>query len=380
MNIPLLDLDYQHKPIAQELKDAIDEVIQSNHYILGPKVQELEEKIADYVGAKYAVGVSSGSDALLISLMALDIGPGDLVLTTDYSFFATAGAISRLGATPVFIDIELKTYNIDPDQLRLWVEQNPEKISKVKAIIPVHLYGQSADMHPIMEIAQQYNIPVIEDAAQAIGATYPTGNKTLKVGSMGSLACFSFFPSKNLGCFGDGGIVTTSDQMLYEKLLILRNHGSKPKYYHKIIGGNFRLDAIQAAVLLVKLTQLEEWHRQRRGNAQYYDHNIENKNLIKPEPAWGLNNHIYNQYVIRTDPGLNRDALQDFLKEEGVASEIYYPVPFHKQECFNYLQYAPNDFPNSNLAADNTLALPVYPGLSKEKLDYIIDTINSFGM
>jgi len=372
-NISLLELNYQHNPIHSELMSAIEEVVKSNHFILGPKVDELEEKIADYVNTKYGIGVSSGSDALLMCLMALDCGPGDLVLTSDYSFFATAGAVSRLGATPVFIDIEPVTYNIDPDALKAWFDKNPELIEKVKAIIPVHLYGQSADLKPIMNLANQYDVPVIEDAAQAIGSTYPMNGSVRKIGSIGKMACFSFFPSKNLGCFGDGGMITTNDYQLFEKLTILRNHGSKPKYNHKMIGGNFRLDAIQAAVLLVKFIYLEQWHAERRTNAAYYDENLNADWIQKPLAKYGPEHHIYNQYIISVDT--NRDAFREYLKEHGIATEVYYPVPFHKQECFANLNYAKDAFPNSTYAADHTLALPVYPGLTMEEKQYIVDVI-----
>lgn len=372
-SIPLLNLDHQHTPIHSELMSAIEEVVMSNHFILGPKVEELEETISDYVDATYGIGVSSGSDALLMCLMALDCGPGDLVLTSDYSFFATAGAVSRLGATPVFMDIEPETYNIDPDALKAWFDENPKLIEKVKAIIPVHLYGQSADLKPIMDLADQYDIPVIEDAAQAIGSTYPMNGSVQKIGSIGKMACFSFFPSKNLGCFGDGGIITTNDDELYEKLKILRNHGSKPKYYHKMIGGNFRLDALQAAVLLVKFKHLEQWHSERRINALFYDKNLNADWIQKPFAKYGSEHHIYNQYIISVDT--DRDAFREYLKNHGIATEIYYPVPFHKQECFANLNYPQNAFPNASHAADHTLALPVYPGLTEEEKAYVVDII-----
>ncbi len=372
-SIPLLNLDHQHTPIHSELMSAIEDVVKSNHYILGPYVEELEGKISHYVNSKYGIGVSSGSDALLMCLMALDCGPGDLVLTSDYSFFATAGAVSRLGATPVFIDIEPTTYNIDPDALKVWFDENPGKIDKVKAIIPVHLYGQSADLKPIMDLADQYDIPVIEDAAQAIGTTYPMNGSVQKIGSIGKMACFSFFPSKNLGCFGDGGMITTNDDQLYEKMTIIRNHGSNPKYYHKMIGGNFRLDAIQAAVLLVKFKYLELWHAERRTNALFYDENLNADWIKKPLARYGLEHHIYNQYIISVDE--DRDVFRKYLKDYSIATEVYYPVPFHKQECFANLNYPEDAFQNSAYAANHTLALPVYPGLTEEDKAYVVDVI-----
>jgi len=375
-SIPLLNLDHQHNPIHSELISAIEEVVKSNHFILGPKVEELEKTIADYVNAQYGIGVSSGSDALLMCLMALDCGPGDLVLTSDYSFFATAGAVSRLRATPVFIDIEPETYNMDTYALNAWFDKNPELIEKVKAIIPVHLYGQSADLKPIVDLADHYDIPVIEDAAQAIGTTYPMSESVQKIGSIGKMACFSFFPSKNLGCFGDGGMITTNDDQLYEKMIILRNHGSRPKYYHKMIGGNFRLDAIQAAVLLVKFKHLETWHHNRRVNAAYYEDHLQVDWITKPVAKYGREHHIYNQYIISVDS--NRDAFRDYLKEHGIATEIYYPVPFHKQECFANLNYPKEAFPKSTHAADHTLALPVYPGLTEEEKAYVVDMVLNY--
>jgi len=298
MKVPLLDLKAQLDSIRDEVKFAVDEVLESTRYIMGPKITELEEKIAGYCGTTFGVGVSSGTDALLISLMALDIRPGDLVLTTPYSFFATAGVISRLNAIPVFVDIDPDTYNIDPQKVQEWFRYNSDKIEKVKAIVPVHLYGQCADMDPILAIANQYNIPVIEDAAQAIGSRYPSKNGIKRAGSMGTIGCFSFFPSKNLGGIGDGGMVTTGDEQLAEKLIKLRNHGSYPKYYHAMIGGNFRLDPIQAAVLLVKLKYLDTWHSGRQKNAIFYDEHIPKNGFKKPTIAYQRDYHIYNQYIL----------------------------------------------------------------------------------
>ncbi len=376
MKVPLLDLKAQLQTIEKEVKVAVNEVIDSTRYIMGPKVVELEEQIAEYAGAKYATGVSSGTDALLISLMALDIGPGDIVITTPFSFFATAGVIARLGATPAFVDIDPDTYNLSPAALRKWFESETEKRNKVKAIIPVHLYGQCADMNPILEVAREHNIPVVEDAAQAIGAKYPSKTGTKKAGSMGTLGCFSFFPSKNLGAMGDGGIVVTDDANIDEKLKKLRNHGAKPKYYHALIGGNFRLAPIQAAILLVKLPHLNKWHAMRQENAVYYDENLNVKGIKKPLVAYKREFHIYNQYVISVTE--KRDELRKFLAENNIGTEIYYPVPFHDQECFRYLGYKSGDFLNSEYAAKHTIALPIYPELTTEMQDYVVDKLVSY--
>ncbi len=377
MNVPLLDLGAQLKTIENEVKTAVNKVIDSTRYIMGPKVLELEEKIAEYAGAGYATSVSSGTDALLISLMALDIGPGDIVITTPFSFFSTAGVITRLNAIPVFVDIDPDTYNISPDALRRWFETEREKRAGVKAIIPVHLYGQCADMDPILEIADRFNIPVVEDAAQAIGARYPSKTGEKKAGSMGTLGCFSFFPSKNLGGMGDGGMVVTNDADLDEKLKKLRNHGAKPKYYHAMVGGNFRLDAIQAAIILVKLPHLDKWHSMRQKNALYYDENLNVKDIKKPVIVYKREYHIYNQYVISVPD--RRDKLRDFLTENKIGSEVYYPVSFHEQECFRYLGYKAGAFPCSEYAAAHVIALPIYPELTNEMQDYVIKKIGEFG-
>jgi len=376
MKVPLLDLSAQLRAIEKEVKAAVNGVIDSTRYIMGPKVVELEERIAEYVGAGYATGVSSGTDALLISLMALDVGPGDIVVTTPFSFFATAGVIARLGATPAFVDIDPDTYNLSPVALREWFEREEEKRDRVKAIIPVHLYGQCADMDPILEIAEEFDVPVVEDAAQAIGARYPSEKGELKAGTMGTLGCFSFFPSKNLGAMGDGGMVVTNDPALDDKLKKLRNHGAKPKYYHALIGGNFRLDPIQAAVLLVKLPHLETWHKRRQKNAARYDEDLNVGGIKKPSITYKREFHIYNQYVISVTE--KRDELRKFLTENKIGTEIYYPVPFHEQECFQYLGYKSGDFPNSEYAAKHTIALPIYPELTIEMQDYVIEKIGEF--
>lgn len=392
MNVPLLDLKAHLAPLRDDILKAITEVVDSTQYILGPKVVELEERIGAYCGVKHAIGVSSGTDALLIALMALDIKPGDVVITTPYSFFATAGVISRLNAQPVFVDIDPISYNIDPKRLKEALETGrtgdvtKRKFdgAKVKAIIPVHLYGQCAEMKEILTIASQYSVPVIEDAAQAIGAEYPMPDGIKKAGTMGLMGCFSFFPSKNLGCMGDGGMVVTNNDAVADKLRILRVHGGKPKYYHKIIGGNFRLDPLQAAILLVKLPYLNQWHKARQRNADMYDQ------LIKEigQSGTGIVNtpvrvykgkdnnlefdHIYNQYVIKVK---ERNNLRDVLKDKGIGTEVYYPVPFHQQECFAELGYREGDFSESGNAAKGTVALPIYPELTKEQQDYVIACI-----
>ena len=376
MQVPLLDLKAQLKTIEKDVKDAVNEVIDSTRYIMGPMVEELEAKIAEYVGAKYATGVSSGTDALLISLMALDVKLGDIVITTPFSFFATAGVIARLGATPAFVDIDPDTYNLSPAALRNWLESETEKRNKVKAVIPVHLYGQCADMDSILEIAREYNISVVEDAAQAIGTRYPLKTGVKKAGGMGTFGCFSFFPSKNLGAMGDGGMVVTNDMDIDEKLKKLRNHGAKPKYYHAMIGGNFRLDPIQAAVLRVKLPYLDKWHSMRQENAAYYDKNLNIDKIKKPLIAYKREYHIYNQYVISVID--RRDDLRKFLTENNIGSEIYYPVSFHEQECFKCLGYKSGDFPNSEYAAKHTIALPIYPELTTEMQQYVINKIIEF--
>jgi dTDP-4-amino-4,6-dideoxygalactose transaminase len=375
MNVPLLDLKAQYAGLRDEVRKAVDEVMDSQIFILGPKVEELEKKVAEYSRVPYALGVSSGTDALLIALMALDLKPGDEVITTPFTFFATAGAIARLGGVPVFVDIDPKTYNIDVSKIEKAVTP------RTRAIIPVHLFGQCADMDPIMATAKTYNLAVIEDAAQSIGADYH-GKKS---GAIGTMGIFSFFPSKNLGGFGDGGMVITQDKALYEKLKILRVHGSKPKYHHKIIGGNFRIDALQAAVLLIKLPRLEEWSLQRRRNAEFYNRKLRMSGLVerglavRPDPVYAetgdRNYHIYNQYTIKVK---DRDKLRAFLTEKHIGTEVYYPVPLHLQECFKGLGYKKGDFPVSEDAADNVLSIPIYPELTDAQKDYVVTSIQEF--
>ncbi|MDM8539637.1 DegT/DnrJ/EryC1/StrS family aminotransferase [Desulfococcaceae bacterium HSG9] len=375
MQVPLLDLKSQYQSIKQDVMKVTNEIFESQYFIMGPHVIRLEQEIAAYCGVKHAVGVSSGTDALLISLMAAEIGKGDLVITTPYTFFATVGSIMRVGARPVFVDIDPDTFNIDPEKLeKLLNDMDAEKRTHIKAFIPVHLYGQCADMNPIMAIAQKYGIVVIEDAAQAIGAEY----QGKRAGSIGDLGCFSFFPSKNLGAFGDGGIVTTNSDDLHNKLSILRSHGAKPKYYHKIIGGNFRLDALQAAIVSIKLKYLDAWTQARQENAARYNSLFQEAGLDEwvVLPTVTQDRHIYNQYIIRLKK--NRDQLRQFLQEEGIGSEIYYPMPLHLQECFADLDYQKGDFPVAEQAALQTLALPIYPELTSDQQDYVAAKIKAF--
>ncbi len=383
MKVPLLDLRPPLEELRDEIIEAVTQVIDSTRYIMGPEIDRLEKKIAEYCGTVDAVGVSSGTDALLLSLMVLDVGPGDLVLTSNFSFFATAGVVARLNATPVFVDIDPVTFNIDPEQLRLTLAKMDVGTRKrVKAIIPVHLYGQCADMKEILNIAAEFKIPVIEDSAQAIGAEYEIDGKKRQAGSLSDFGCFSFFPSKNLGGVGDGGIITVNKPELAEQLRLKRVHGGERKYYHRVIGGNFRLDPIQATVIRVKLPHLNRWHNQRQDNAEYY-------NKLFAETSIGgrisipqvmhsqrlENPHIYNQYVIRAE---QRDKLQSFLAENEISSEVYYPLPFHLQECFLDLGGKAGDFPVSETAAEEVLALPVYPGLSRQMQEAVVEKIEEF--
>jgi dTDP-4-amino-4,6-dideoxygalactose transaminase len=364
MQVPLLDLKAQYATIKEDVLRQINQVLDSQRCIGGPKIEELERQIADLSDCKYAVGVSSGTDALLASLMSLGIGPGDEVITTPFTFFATAGSIARVGARPVFVDIDPVTYNIDPTRIEAVVT------NRTKAIMPVHLFGQMADMDPIMEIAGRSSLAVIEDAAQAISSTY----KGKKAGSIGICGCFSFFPSKNLGGIGDGGMVVTNDERFYKKLFIMRNHGSEPKYYHSSIGGNFRLDPIQAAALLVKLPHLDTWSQARRNNAAYYTRKF--KDTVVQTPVISrICVSIFNQYVIRVP---RRDELLKHLHANHIGCEIYYPVPMHLQECFGYLGYKEGDFPQAEKAAGEVLALPIYPELTDEMKDYVVKTILDF--
>ena len=376
MGVPLLDLKAHHEPLQQEILDAVEQVFKSQAFILGPEIAKLEERVAAYCQTKYGIGVTSGTDALLIALMALGVGPGDEVITSPYSFFATAGVVARLGAKPVLVDIDPKTFNIDPSTISQAITP------KSKAIIPVHLYGQCADMGPIMELAKRHNLSVIEDAAQAIGSEYRDDRRAC---SMGTIGCLSFFPSKNLGCLGDGGMVVTNDPDLAERIRILRVHGSQPKYYHKLIGGNFRLDTIQAAVLNVKLNYLDGWTKRRQENADRYQSLFQQSGLVQkgkvqlPEPVYRdsgiMHYHIYNQFVLRVE---RRDDLIAHLKQKGIGAEIYYPVPFHLQECFRYLGHKAGDFPESERAANETIAIPIYPELTMAQQTEVVEAIASF--
>ncbi len=364
MQVPLLDLKAQFSTIREDVIEAVTDVLESQRCIGGPKVEQLEKKISKYCSTKFSLGVSSGTDALLNVLMSLGIGPGDEVITTPFTFFATVGSIARVGARPVFVDIDEKTYNIDPSKIEKSVTRN------TKAVMPVHLFGQMADMDPIMAVAGTYGLAVIEDAAQAIGSTY----KDKKAGSIGTAGCFSFFPSKNLGAVGDGGMVTTNEQVLYERSKIMRDHGQDPRYYHKFIGGNFRLDPIQAAALLVKLPYLNSWTKERRKNASYYDKKFKNTEIVTPYINPDCYS-IYNQYVIRVS---ERDELYTHLQEKKIGCAIYYPVALHMQECFKELKYKAGDFPVAEKAAKEVLALPIYSELTREMQDYTADTIIGF--
>lgn len=364
MQVPLLDLKAQYAAIRDEIIRTITDVCESQLFALGPAVAEFEEKIAAYCGSKYAIGVSSGSDALLASLMALKIKPGDEVITTAFTFFATAGAIARLGAKPVFVDVVSDSYNIDPAGIE-------EKITeKTRAIIPVHLFGQLAQMKPIMEIAKRHNLAVIEDACQSIGAT----QNGVKCGNFGELGCFSFYPSKNLGGFGDSGLVTTNDGKLAERVRLLRTHGENQRYLHKMIGGNFRLDAIQGAVLAVKLKYLDKWNEKRRQNAALYDTIFADSPVRHPKID-SNNVSTYHQYTITVS---ERDKLQKFLAENKISSAVYYPKPLHLQDCFRKLGYQNGDLPVAERLCNEVLSLPVYPELTAEQIEYTAKTVLKF--
>lgn len=368
MNVPLLDLKAQYQTIRREIDAAVAEVFESQHFILGPKVKACEEAIARYSQCTHAIGVSSGTDALLLALMAAQVGPGDEVITSPYTFFATAGSVSRLGARPVFVDIDPVTFNIDVTRIEAAVTP------RTRAIIPVHLYGQMADMDPIMEIARRHKLVVIEDACQSIGAEY----KGRRAGSIGDYGCFSFFPSKNLGGAGDGGAITTQDKALAAQLAILRVHGMEPKYFHELIGGNFRLDALQAAVVEVKMRHLDTWTRQRQSNAARYTRLFAAARLEADGirlPASVMSRHVYNQYIIRTP---RRDELRAFLQKREIGVEVYYPLPLHLQKCFASLGHRTGDFPESERAAGETLALPIYPELGDAQAEWVVESIRAF--
>lgn len=383
-NVPLLDLKAQFAQIRAEVMPLIEQVCDSQMFILGEHVRTFEEELAHYCGASFGIGVSSGTDALLLALMALDIGAGDEVLTSPFTFFATAGAIARTGAQPAFCDIDPTTFNLSASAVRSFIERecevreglliNRSSGGWIKALMPVHLYGQSADMGPLMAIAKQYRLRVIEDAAQAIGTEYLGG---ARVGSIGDVGCFSFFPSKNLGAFGDAGFCSTGDAELAEKMRVLRVHGGKPKYYHALIGGNFRIDELQAAVLRVKLKYLDDWTHARQRNAAFYSKAFADAlgGLVVTPTAAAGQRHIFNQYIVRVP---QRDALKAFLAERHIGTEIYYPVPLHLQTCFAYLGHRVGDFPESERAALETLALPVYPELSQQQLRHVVSSVAEF--
>jgi dTDP-4-amino-4,6-dideoxygalactose transaminase len=372
MKVPLLDLQAQYEPLRDELRAATLRVLDSQQYVLGPDVKALEEEIESYTGAKHAIACASGSDALLLALMALDIKTGDEVITTPFSFFATVAAIVRVGARPRFVDIDPATYNIDAAKIEAAITPN------TRAILPVHLYGQCAEMNAIMEISERHSLPVIEDAAQAIGAE----DCERQAGTMGAIGCFSFYPSKNLGGAGDGGLMTANDDELARRLRVLRVHGSEVKYYHTLLGVNSRLDSLQAAILRVKLPHLDSWSAARRANAARYDQLFADAGLLEeiglPRVRENVR-HIFNQYVIRAG-GSRRDALVEHLKRNDIGTDIYYPVPLHLQECFSYLGYQAGDFPEAERAARETIALPIYPELTIEQQSYVVQTIADFGM
>ena len=393
MRVPLLDLGDQYRALNAPIRGAIDEVLASHSFILGPKVRVFEEAIAAYCNAPHAVGVSSGTDALLAILMALGIGPGDAVITTPYTVFATAGCIARVGARPVFADVNPETYNISPSAIQQYIENNcqagPDDAwktksgEKIRAIIPVHLFGLCCEMDALHEISERFRLDLIEDAAQAIGAESPFGESAAKAGTMSKVGFFSFYPSKNLGAAGDAGMIVTRDETLARKLRTIREHGMEPRYFHHVIGGNFRLDEIQAAILGVKLPFLERWAAARRAaadfhNAEFVRAGLTEKITLPAEPYRdrGLpNHHVFHQYVIRAPM---RDSLREYLGKREIETAIYYPLGLHEQECFAYLGYRKGDFPETERAARETLALPLYPEISREAQRYVVDAIAEF--
>lgn len=393
MRVPLLDLSQQYAALAEPIRAQVEEVLATQNFILGPKVDAFEAAVADYCGAPHAIGVSSGTDALLAVFMAMGLGPGDAVVTSDYSFFATGGCIARVGAAPVFIDIDPVTYNLSTTALEQYLTEScrrdddgslrTPKGEKVRAIVPVHLYGLCCEMEPILDIAARFGLEVIEDAAQALGSEYQLRGKISKAGTMGNSGTFSFYPSKNLGAAGDAGMIVCQDEAFAKHVRTCRQHGMEPRYYHHFIGGNFRLDEIQAAILGVKLPHLDEWSGARRGVADYYREEFNRLGLndritLPAEPYRDrdlTNHHIYHQYVIRTP---KRDALREHLTRKEIGTAIYYPLALHEQECFRYLGYRAGDFPESERAACETLALPMYPELSREAQRYVAESIAEF--
>ena len=393
MRVPLLDLSQQYRTLAEPIHEAIDAVLASQRFILGPKVNAFEKAVSDYCNAPHAIGVSSGTDALLAILMALGIGRGDAVVTTPFAFFATAACITRVGAKPLFVDIDPSTYNISASALQEHLEKNCRTDSKgelttpggekIRAILPAHLFGLCCEMDVIQEISERYHLDVIEDAAQAIGAEYQLGGKIAKAGTMGKAGVLSFYPSKNLGAAGDAGMIICSDDELARKLRILREHGMEPRYYHHVIGGNFRLDEMQAAILLVKLPHLDHWSAARRAAADFYGaefvrSGLTEKIALPAEPYRDrrlTNHHIYHQYVIRAP---RRDALRQHLTEREIETAIYYPLGLHQQKCFAYLGYGKGNFSEAERAARETLALPIYPEISREAQRYVVSSIAEF--
>ena len=393
MRVPLLDLDQQYRALSKQIQGAIEDVLNSHRFILGSKVQEFESAICRYCDVPHAIGVSSGTDALLAILMGLGIGQGDAVVTTPYTFFSTAGCIARVGARPVFADIDPRTYNISPSAIQEWLEKNGQLDSdgawklktgeKIRAIIPVHLFGSCCQMDALREISERCQLNLIEDAAQAIGAEFPFGERAAKAGTMGELGFFSFYPSKNLGAAGDAGMIVCQDETLASKLRILRNHGMEPRYFHHVVGGNFRLDEMQAAILGVKLPFLETWAAARRAAADFYGSEFARAGLTEritlpaePYRDCGLtNHHVYHQYVIRTP---KRDALYEHLSKREIETAIYYPLGLHEQKCFAHLGYKKGDFPETEHAARETLALPIYPEISREAQQYVVNAVVEF--
>ncbi len=392
MRVPLLDLSEQYSNLAETIRQRLDEVLASQRFILGPNVARFEEAIAQFTGAKHAIGVSSGTDALLVVFMAMGFGPGDAVITTAYSFFATAGCVARVGARPLFVDIDPATYNLSPERLTDFLRDQCERRdgktvhrssgSVVRAILPVHLFGLCCDMNAIDRIARDYDLPVIEDAAQAIGAEYLFQSRVTQAGTMGQCGCFSFYPSKNLGAAGDAGLITCGEDNLAKRIRVFREHGMEPRYFHHHVGGNFRIDEIQAAILDVKLPYLSGWSAARRAAADFYGKEFSRAGVtdslalpVEPYRNEVASHHIYHQYVIRST---RRDALRDHLEKKSIGTAIYYPVGLHEQECFSYLGYERGDLPETERAAAETLALPIFPELSREAQSYVVDAIADF--
>ena len=382
MQVPLLDLTKQYEPLREQIRAKIDEVATSQQFILGPEVEAFEREVCDYTGSRHAIGVSSGTDAELAILMALGVGPGDAVITTPYTFFSTAGGISRLGARILFCDIEQDSFNMSPALLRECLQKH--RGEKIKAIIPVHLFGLSCRMDEIRALAAEHGIPVIEDAAQALGAEYAGKDGAKKCGAMAEFGFYSFFPSKNLGAFGDGGMIVCQDDEMYHSIRCLRNHGMETRYHHNSVGGNFRLDALQAAILRIKLPHLDSWSAMRQANAALYRSAFEAaglKCITSPVEVYAAkaekipNHHIYNQFVVRVP---RRDELLKHLSGAGIGHAVYYPIPLHLQECFSSLGYKQGDFPQSERAARQTLALPIYPELEPEQLQAVVGGIADF--